>query len=64
MLFSEKGINWNDTPTHLKRGSCCIRQEDPEHAGRSKWMIDLNIPEFKGENRDYIERLIQPIGET
>lgn len=25
MLMLEKGINWNDYPTTLKRGSCCIK---------------------------------------
>ena len=25
MLMLEKGINWNDFPTHQKRGSCCVR---------------------------------------
>lgn len=23
---SKKGINWNDFPTFLKRGSCCIKE--------------------------------------
>jgi len=27
MLFQEKDINWNDFPTHLKRGSCCTKVE-------------------------------------
>ena len=26
MLMTEKGINWNDFPTHQKRGSCCVRR--------------------------------------
>ena len=26
MLMTQKGINWNDFPTHLKRGSCCVRK--------------------------------------
>lgn len=26
MLFTQKGINWNDFPTHQKRGSCCIKE--------------------------------------
>lgn len=51
LLFSEKGINWNDFPTHLKRGSCCIKKEDG-------WYIDEEIPIFKGEDRNYIEKLI------
>ena len=56
MLFQERDINWNDFPTHLKRGSCCIKIED----GRSFWFIDKNIPIFKGEDREYIEKRIQP----
>ena len=61
MLF-EKGINWNDYPTHLKRGSCCVkgytRYEDDSI--RSHWWVDTEIPIFKGEGRNYIEQLIQP----
>lgn len=57
-LFLERGINWNDLPTVYKRGSCCIRIETPE--GRHKWVIDTEIPEFKGENRDYIEKYLTP----
>lgn len=71
MLFTQKGINWNDYPTHQKRGSCCIKEtyylepkegfeECPVNAGsaRTRWVIDTNIPMFKGEDRDYIDKLI------
>lgn len=62
MLLIERNIDWNNFPTHLKRGSCCIKKvlestiegENP----RSKWFIDENIPVFKGEDREYIEKLI------
>ena len=54
MLFQERDINWNDYPTHLKRGSCCIKIED----GRSFWFIDKDIPIFKGEDREYINKRI------
>lgn len=62
MLFTQKGINWNDFPTHLKRGSCCIKEYIAldEKSLRSYWRIDTEIPIFKGEDREYIERLIQP----
>ena len=53
MLMTQKGINWNDFPTHLKRGSCCIRHE--EDGG---WSIDLNIPIFRGPDRNYINKCI------
>ena len=51
MLFLQKGINWNDLPTYMKRGSCCVKTEEG-------WIIDKNIPIFKGEDREYIEKLI------
>ena len=60
MLMLQKGINWNDFPTHYKRGSCCIKKIDDN--GRSKWVIDREIPIFKGEGRRYIDDLIY-IGE-
>lgn len=28
MLMTQKGINWNDYATTLKRGSCCIKVDD------------------------------------
>lgn len=55
MLMTQKGINWNDFPTHQKRGSCCVRVEEN---GRSHWSIDTEIPIFKGEGRSYIDNLI------
>ena len=61
MLFSEKGINWNDTPTKYKRGSCCVRVRD-EETGRSSWVIDEEMPILKGENRSYVDNLIN-VGE-
>ena len=57
MLMLEKGINWNDLPTHLKRGSCCVKKMD-EASGRSEWVIDLDIPIFKGDGREYIDDLV------
>ena len=53
-LMLEKDINWSQdfTPTE-KRGCCCIKDAD------GKWFIDENIPIFKGEGREYIEKLVQ-----
>lgn len=68
MLHENKGINWNDFPTDCKRGSCCIKElYVPKKASladtpRSHWIIDTEIPIFKGEDREYIEELIK-IGE-
>ena len=66
MLLTEKDINWNDYPVDLKRGSCCIKNYtviDPygNHkfiATDETWVIDHEIPIFKDEGREYIERLI------
>ena len=66
MLFTEKGINWNDYPTYLKRGSCCIKTtiQNPNvdikdgAYPKSVWMIDLDIPIFKGDGRNYIDKLV------
>lgn len=81
MLMTQKGINWNDYPTHLKRGSCCIKKSFVEKevqlnvyegtelissketkvgfsSTRPHWIIDKEIPIFKGEGRKYIDDLV------
>lgn len=68
MLMLQKGINWNDFPTTLKRGSCCKRivvsePDEAEFKTRNRWVIDNEIPIFKGDNRAYIDELIF-IGES
>lgn len=69
MLWSEKDINWNDTPTESKRGSCCVKKfvetsmDDPRHPGqqvvvtRRRWVIDREPPIFT-QDRAYIETLL------
>lgn len=71
--MTQHGINWNDMGTSYKRGSCCVRNrrvistsddgtvtceirnpKEPETA----WVIDNEIPIFKGEGRKYIDELI------
>ena len=61
MLFSEKGINWNDYDTPLKRG-VCIRKVGKEVNGTTMnfWEIDYDIPIFRGEGREYVEQLVFP----
>lgn len=72
MLMTQKGINWNDLPTYQKRGSCCVRnkiviesdgvmataQLRDTSKSENEWIIDTNIPLFKGEGREYIDRLV------
>lgn len=68
ILMLQKGINWNDYSTTLKRGSCCIKVDDSltkydevgnisDYIQRSKWVIDNEIPIFT-QNRNYVEKLI------
>ena len=68
MLLTEKDINWNNFPTTMKRGSCCIKNHGVcEPYGDTvlapglpigEWFIDNEIPIFKDEGREYIEQLI------
>lgn len=75
MLMLQKNINWNDFPTYQKRGTCVIKEEYyPEPVKgyencevnaldvRTRWVIDKDIPIFKGEGRNYIEKLVM-VGE-
>lgn len=68
MLMTQKGVNWNDYATTLKRGSCCIKVDDSlteydevgnisDYIQRSKWVIDNEIPIFT-QDRNYVEKLI------
>lgn len=58
MLFTQKGINFNDLPTHLKRGTCIVKKLEPvDGTERSKWVVDYEIPIFSKE-RDYIEQYV------
>lgn len=73
MLHEQKGINWNDFPIHQKRGTCVIKDnttcvfvkadEEGNHVSgstqRPHWVIDTEIPIFKGEGREYIDKLIR-----
>ena len=50
-LLTEKDINWNNYPTYLKRGTSCIKKD-------SEWVLDMDMPILRGEDRNYIEDLI------
>lgn len=72
MLMEQKGINWNDFPTYQKRGTCVVRNKivlDSNDVtetvtlrdlskSENEWIIDKDIPIFKGEDREYIDKLI------
>lgn len=60
-LMLEKGINWNDTPTHKKRGAC-VRKFTISDAGGEmfvdNWQIDYEVPRFSQE-RNYVNALLK-----
>ena len=69
MLMTQKKINWNDFPVYQKRGSCCIKERystvdlatytgSVDAFTRTHWIIDKEIPIFRGEYRNYIDKLI------
>lgn len=58
MVFTQIGVNWNDYETYKKRGSCVIKDEIT-----GKWVVDRDIPIFKGESRQYIDRFVNIDGD-
>ena len=72
ILFTQKGINWNNFPTYQKRGSCCVRnkivisvngmmgtaQLRDTSKSENEWIIDKNIPIFKVYCIEYVDKLI------
>lgn len=69
MLMLDKNINWNDYPTNLKRGSCCIKKPcvvqevidfksgEITKVTRNKWVIDNEIPIFT-QDKEYVNKLV------
>ena len=51
MLWSQHKINWDNTPTHLKRGACVTRKD-------SRWQSDLEPPLFTAD-RSYVEQWLK-----
>ena len=67
MLHEQKGINWNDYPTYLKRGTAVRKievfyPEDEAGVSRKEWIIDLDMPQLKGDDRRYLDELVM-VGE-
>lgn len=67
MLMTQKNIVWDDLPTTYKRGSCCVKKCTQNHFEYEtekcdeysvKWVIDNDIPIFKGNGRAYIDNLV------
>lgn len=72
MLMTQKGINWNNYPDYLKRGSACYKttkieqtviphefgEDETRTVETSYWTVDLAMPILKGEDRKYVDNLI------
>jgi tRNA(His) 5'-end guanylyltransferase len=66
-MIHEKGKNWNDLPTYLKRGRCVIKverevpnvaPEGPDVITRHVWDIDNEIPIFTKDRAYITDRLV------
>ena len=55
MLMEKFNINWNDLTIPEKRGTAVIKKD-------GEWIIDYEMPILKGEDRDYVEKLVN-VGE-
>lgn len=54
MLMLEKGVNWNDIPTWMRRGTCITNKGISPFSSAMQYVIDDNIPIFT-RDRFYIE---------
>lgn len=60
-LCWKRGQNWNDLPTRYRRGRCLLRETYTlNEAVRHRWTVDNEIPIFKADGRQYIERFFAP----
>jgi tRNA(His) 5'-end guanylyltransferase len=57
MLKTEKNFDWESLPLDCQRGACCIRRKESGILSR-EWIIDRDIPIFKGSDREYIDKLV------
>ena len=56
MLMLEKGVNWNDLPTWMKRGSCVMQVPGwSETMSSPGYFVDNEIPIFT-QDRNYINK--------
>ena len=66
-ILLEKGIDYDKIPIYKQRGACCIKTKMPSFSQDNKpimrtvWVVDIDIPIFKGDGREYIE---SKIGDT
>ena len=56
MLMEKFGINWNNLTIPQKRGTAVYKRTIDDV---SEWIIDYQMPILKGEDRDYVEKLVK-----
>ena len=59
MLMEKFGINWNDLTIPQKRGTAIYKRTIND---TTEWIVDYQMPILKGEDRNYVENLIN-VGE-
>ena len=59
MLMEKFGINWNDLTIPEKRGTAVYKRTIND---TTEWIVDYQMPILKGEDRNYVENLIN-VGE-
>jgi tRNA(His) 5'-end guanylyltransferase len=55
MLMEKFGINWNDLTIPEKRGTAVYKRTIND---TTEWIVDYQMPILKGEDRNYVENLI------
>lgn len=64
MLMLEKGVNWNDIATWMKRGACVYTNPAWSPVMPKDWAaIDDDEPPIFTQNRNYVERQLTPTDE-
>lgn len=56
MLMEKFGINWNNLTIPQKRGTAVYKRTIDDV---SEWVVDCQMPILKGEDRDYVEKLVK-----
>lgn len=56
MLMEKFGINWNNLTIPQKRGTAVYKKTIDDV---TEWIVDYQMPILKGEDRNYVERLIK-----
>jgi tRNA(His) 5'-end guanylyltransferase len=56
MLMEKFNINWNNLTIPQKRGTAVYKRTIDDV---TEWIVDYQMPILKGEDRDYVEKLVK-----